>query len=63
MRDEFLQELRDSLYVHRPLPLGVETLGNEDIPCWPQNNNATFREVWVGAAARWMLLCADCMTE
>lgn len=43
------------------VPVGVETRGNEDVPYWPQNNNATFREVWVGAAARWLLLYADCM--
>lgn len=41
------------------IPVGVETYGNEDVPYWPQNNNATFREVWVGAASRWLLLCAD----
>lgn len=41
------------------IPVGIETYGNEDVPYWPQNNNATFREVWVGAASRWLLLCAD----
>lgn len=45
------------------VPVGIETRGNEDVPYWPQNNNATFREVWVGAAARWLLLCADCLEE
>lgn len=43
------------------IPVGVETRGNEDVPYWPQNNNATFREVWVGAASRWLGLCADYM--
>lgn len=43
------------------VPVGIETLDNEDVPYWPQNNNATFREVWVGAACRWLLVCADCM--
>lgn len=43
------------------VPVGVETYGNEDVPYWPQNNNATFREVWIGAASRWLLLCADCV--
>ncbi len=42
------------------IPVGVETRDNEDVPYWPQNNNATFREVWVGAACRWLQLCADC---
>ena len=45
------------------VPVGVETLGNEDVPYWPQNNNATFREVWVGAACRWLWLCADYLGE
>ena len=43
------------------IPVGIETNANEDVPYWPQNNNATFREVWVGAACRWLLLCADCL--
>ncbi|MBD5155878.1 MAG: glycoside hydrolase [Oscillibacter sp.] len=43
------------------VPVGVETYGNEDVPYWPQNNNATFREVWIGAASRWLGLCADYM--
>lgn len=41
------------------LPVGIETLGNEDLPYWPQNNNATFREVWVGTACRFLWVCAD----
>lgn len=41
------------------VPVGIETLDNEDVPYWPQNNNATFREVWVGAACRWLGLCAQ----
>lgn len=43
------------------VPVGVETLGNQDLPYWPQNNNATFREVWVAAACRWLSVCADCI--
>ena len=41
------------------VPVGIETKGNEDTPYWPQNNNATFREVWGAAACRLMWLCAD----
>ncbi|MCD7738661.1 MAG: glycoside hydrolase family 9 protein [Lachnospiraceae bacterium] len=39
------------------VPVGIETLENGDEPYWPQNNNATFREVWIGAASRllWVL--------
>ena len=43
------------------IPVGIETYGNDDVPYWPQNNSATFREVWVGAASRWLLVCADCL--
>ena len=41
------------------VPVGIETLENEDVPYWPQNNNATFREVWGAVACRLMMLCAD----
>ena len=41
------------------VPVGIETRDNEDVPYWPQNNNATFREIWIGAVCRAMLLCAD----
>ena len=41
------------------VPVGVETRDNEDLPYWPQNNNATFREIWIGAVCRALLLCAD----
>ncbi len=43
------------------IPVGIETLDNQDVPYWPQNNNATFREVWVGSASRFLMLCADCL--
>lgn len=45
------------------VPVGIETLGNEDVPYWPQNNNATFREVWIGAACRWLWLCASYLED
>lgn len=45
------------------VPVGIETLGNEDAPYWPQNNNATFREVWGAAACRMLWLCADTFRE
>ena len=41
------------------MPVGIETLGNGDVPYWPQNNNATFREVWGASACRMLLVCAD----
>lgn len=45
------------------IPVGIETRDNEDVPYWPQNNNATFREIWVGSACRWLSLCADFLEE
>lgn len=45
------------------IPVGIETLGNEDVPYWPQNNNATFREVWVASVAHWLRLAADLMPD
>lgn len=45
------------------VPVGIETLNNEDEPYWPQNNNATYREVWIGAACRWLWLCADFLED
>ncbi|MDD3277830.1 MAG: glycoside hydrolase family 9 protein [Lachnospiraceae bacterium] len=41
------------------MPVGIETKDNEDLPYWPQGNNATYKEVWVSAAGRWLLLAAD----
>ncbi len=41
------------------LPVGIETFGNEDVPYWPQGNNATYREVWTSSACRWLWLAAD----
>ncbi|MDO4332146.1 MAG: glycoside hydrolase family 9 protein [Eubacteriales bacterium] len=40
------------------VPVGIETYEDEDIPYWPQNNNATFKEVWIGVACRMMWLLA-----
>ncbi len=45
------------------VPVGVETQGNGDLPYWPQNNNATFREVWVGSACRYLQVCAELYEE
>ncbi|HIS30834.1 MAG TPA: glycoside hydrolase family 9 protein [Candidatus Limivivens intestinipullorum] len=41
------------------IPVGVETRGNEDVPYWPMENNATYKEVWTTSAARWLLLAAE----
>lgn len=41
------------------LPVGMQTFGNEDEPYWPQFNNATYKEVWVGIAGKWLSLTAE----
>lgn len=41
------------------VPVGIETYGDEDIPYWPQNNNATFKEVWIGVACRMLWLMSE----
>lgn len=40
------------------LPVGIETADNEDIPYWPSFNNATYKEVWVGLAGKWLNVAA-----
>lgn len=41
------------------VPVGIETCGDEDVPYWPQNNNATFKEVWIGTACRMLWLMTE----
>jgi hypothetical protein len=41
------------------MPVGIRTLGNEDIPYWPQINNACYKEVWVTSAGKWLTLAAE----
>lgn len=36
------------------MPVGVETKENEDVPYWPQFNNATYKEVWIVTATKWL---------
>ncbi|MDH6363352.1 hypothetical protein M2139_000228 [Enterococcus sp. PF1-24] len=38
------------------MPVGIQTFENEDQPYWPQFNNATYKEVWVGLAGKWFSL-------
>lgn len=40
------------------MPVGIQTFENEDAPYWPQFNNATYKEVWVGVAGKWLSLIA-----
>ncbi|MHC5215536.1 glycoside hydrolase family 9 protein [Enterococcus sp. LJL128] len=41
------------------MPVGMQTFGDEDQPYWPQFNNATYKEVWVGIAGKWLSLTAE----
>ena len=41
------------------LPVGVQTLEDEDAPYWPQMNNATYKEVWTTPAGRWASILAE----
>jgi Glycosyl hydrolase family 9./N-terminal ig-like domain of cellulase. len=41
------------------MPVGIRSLGNEDIPYWPQTNAACYKEVWVTSAGKWISLAIE----
>lgn len=41
------------------LPVGIQTLGNNDAPYWPTQICWTYKEVWVHSVARWLWLMQD----
>ncbi|GAB4014965.1 glycoside hydrolase family 9 protein [Spirosoma migulaei] len=41
------------------IPVGIRTANNEDVPWWPAINNATYKEVWVTSAGKWLSLLAE----
>ncbi|AXY76376.1 glycosyl hydrolase family 9 [Paraflavitalea soli] len=41
------------------IPVGMQSRFNEDTPYWPQFNTATYKELWVGPAAKWFSLIAE----
>jgi hypothetical protein len=41
------------------MPVGIRSLDNEDIPYWPQTNNACYKEVWVTSAGKWLTLATE----
>lgn len=45
------------------LPVGIETRDNEDVPYWPQANNATYKEAWLTVAGKWFTLVAELAKE
>jgi hypothetical protein len=45
------------------LPVGIESRDNEDVPYWPQANNATYKEAWLTSAGKWISLAAEIIEE
>lgn len=41
------------------IPVGIQALGNEDVPYWPQFNTATPKEVFGLTASRWLMLVSE----
>jgi hypothetical protein len=41
------------------IPVGLQSLFNEDIPYWPQFNTATYKEVWGSSAGKWFSLISE----
>lgn len=41
------------------MPVGIETRGNGDEPYWPSGNNATYKEVWLTTAGRYLSVAAE----
>lgn len=63
MRDEFLQEVRDSLYVHRPLPLHRERSLEAAFPGKKVLSSKVLYGDGSDYCRQYGVLCADCMTE
>lgn len=45
------------------MPVGIETWENEDEPYWPSGNNATYKEVWLTPAGRWLSIISELYPE
>jgi hypothetical protein len=41
------------------MPVGIKTVGDEDVPEWPEINNACYKEVWVTTAGKWLSLLSE----
>lgn len=41
------------------MPVGIQTWENEDEPYWPAGNNATYKEVWLTTAGRFLSIAAE----
>ena len=40
------------------VPVGMETRFNEDVPYWPVENNATYKEAWTSSVGKVLTLIA-----
>lgn len=41
------------------MPVGIRSWGDDDIPYWPQINNACYKEVWTTSAGKWISLVSE----
>ncbi|MBR1498362.1 MAG: ThuA domain-containing protein [Bacteroidaceae bacterium] len=41
------------------IPVGIRSLGNDDVPFFPMTNNACYKEVWLTSAGKWLSLMAE----
>jgi len=41
------------------LPVGIQTLGDSDVPYWPVQNTWTYKEIWSHPDCRWIWLMRD----
>ena len=41
------------------IPVGIRSFGNDDVPYWPQTNNACYKEVWMTSAGKFLSLIAE----
>ena len=41
------------------IPVGIRSFGDEDVPYWPQTNNACYKEVWTTSAGKFLSLIAE----
>lgn len=41
------------------LPVGMQSNEERDAPFWPQANNCTYKEVWMGPPGKWLAMMAD----
>lgn len=41
------------------MPVGIQTRLDEDIPYFPHTNNATYKEIWLTTAIKWLSLTAE----